>query len=326
MKYLYYFTSSKTLVELPLTGDKPRTIEVESFPFTYDGKTFDNCLNFINFCGQQNKKTEEEYKSKYHVNLPYLLRIYFYRIYNIYKAVALISYHDNEIKFEDNGRALNLNPDYQEDCLIDFFKKYKKESFSPEFLIEYHNLIIRNMIFRPFFDDDVVFYIQEDGVVVDSAKIFHNIHGHYLNCKNRLNSLILRNYDVTSEEIKTLLDGKEWLGSWPYGTKEQVYKIINYVNKTRCSIRNHPEFKINDDGVICTCGEFYFKQNKNQKWFLSGEMEQIFNLFRVHSSGDLKKIINDILGEKRRPGVFPECDSKEELIKIVSKLRDGQEF
>ena len=51
-------------------------------------------------------------------------------------------------------------------------------------------------------------------------------------------------------------------------------------------------------------------------------MNVILTLLKLESIGDLKSRMNKILGEQKRSGIFPECDSKTELITLIKTIRD----
>ena len=51
-------------------------------------------------------------------------------------------------------------------------------------------------------------------------------------------------------------------------------------------------------------------------------MDVILTLLKLESIGDLKSSMNEILGEQKRSGIFPECDSKTELITLIKTIRD----
>lgn len=320
MRYLFYFHSTKTLVELPLSNDSAITIAVESFPFAYEGRTFDNYKGLVEFCGENNIRIKKEYKSKYHINPPYILDVF---LDPLERCACNVIYHDCVVRLVDHGLRLTLHPNYGVYCLDKFFEQIT--TFCPIFLLGYHELIMKNMVFCPCIINNRLFFaVRENGYLVDYSRIEHGSLGYFLNSQKRNNNVVLKNYNVSSEEIEALLDGGNWRGNWPYSTEKVVYDIINYINRTRCSMAGYLKFDIKDDKVVSPIGEFYFKQNKNHKWFLAGDIDDIFKLFRVDSLSDLKKFINNILGEKRRPGVFPECDSKEELITIVKKLEEDE--
>ena len=65
---------------------------------------------------------------------------------------------------------------------------------------------------------------------------------------------------------------------------------------------------------------FTIEQTKNSKWYLRGDINSILEMFRLDSKDKLRTYMNSILGEKKRSGVFPECDSKEEIEKLIASI------
>ena len=65
---------------------------------------------------------------------------------------------------------------------------------------------------------------------------------------------------------------------------------------------------------------FTIEQNKKGKWYLKGDIDGIFHMFKLSSSAELKVYVNNILGMKRRSGVFPECETREEIEKLITSI------
>ena len=45
-------------------------------------------------------------------------------------------------------------------------------------------------------------------------------------------------------------------------------------------------------------------------------------MFNLGTAAELKVYVNNILGVKRRAGVFPECETKEEVIRLLNKVTE----
>ena len=65
---------------------------------------------------------------------------------------------------------------------------------------------------------------------------------------------------------------------------------------------------------------FTIEQTKNSKWYLCGDINSILEMFRLDSKDKLRTYMNSILGEKKRSGVFPECDSREKIEKLIASI------
>ena len=114
-----------------------------------------------------------------------------------------------------------------------------------------------------------------------------------------------------------------WNGRWPEDVESTIYAIMQYMNKTYIANANFG-FEIDDDAVMSNGIKYLFKQTKKGGWFLSGDIEKVLQMFGLDSVDSLRKTANLYLGAKNRPGVFPECDTKEELINLIKMLKDGK--
>ena len=104
---------------------------------------------------------------------------------------------------------------------------------------------------------------------------------------------------------------------------QTVYKIINYINQhyyAFCSSVDD-DFVVSDSG-ISYCGIiFKIKQHRNGKWYIDGDITKIISMFKMPDITELRKFIDKTLGRKFRRGLFPECDSKEEIIKLLNEIK-----
>lgn len=107
-----------------------------------------------------------------------------------------------------------------------------------------------------------------------------------------------------------------------------VYTIISFmdfIRKLNSSIylTNREKIELNGDQIIYGNNKFLIKQfPTNNKWFIAGPFDLILNMFGVETRAELDEYISKQIGKKRRYGVFPNCDSRDEIIKLVESLRD----
>lgn len=96
-----------------------------------------------------------------------------------------------------------------------------------------------------------------------------------------------------------------------------MYELINYINECRSSSTNPKKVEINGNEIITDFARLEIKQSKSGKWYISGSLENILKLFHVDDQVELKKIVNNLFGSKRRAGVFPELNSRDDIIKLI---------
>lgn len=88
-------------------------------------------------------------------------------------------------------------------------------------------------------------------------------------------------------------------------------------------LTNREKIELNGDQIIYGSNKLSIKQSPtNNKWFIAGPFDLILNMFGVETRAELDEYISKQIGKKRRNGVFPNCDSRDEIIKLVESLRD----
>ena len=101
--------------------------------------------------------------------------------------------------------------------------------------------------------------------------------------------------------------------------------FMNFIRELNSSIylTNRGKIELNGDQIIYGSNKLSIKQSPtNNKWFIAGPFDLILNMFGVETRAELDEYISKQIGKKRRNGVFPNCDSRDEIIKLVESLRD----
>ena len=101
--------------------------------------------------------------------------------------------------------------------------------------------------------------------------------------------------------------------------------FMNFIQKLNSSIYliNREKIELNGDQIIYGGNKLSIKQSPtNNKWFIAGPFDLILNMFGAETRAELDEYISKQIGKKRRNGVFPNCDSRDEIIKLVESLRD----
>lgn len=104
-----------------------------------------------------------------------------------------------------------------------------------------------------------------------------------------------------------------------------VTSFMDFIQKLNSSIylTNREKIELNGDQIIYGSNKLSIKQSStNNKWFIAGPFDLILNMFGAETRAELDEYISKQIGNKRRNGVFPNCDSRDEIIKLVESLRD----
>lgn len=101
--------------------------------------------------------------------------------------------------------------------------------------------------------------------------------------------------------------------------------FMDFIRELNSSIylTNREKIELNGDQIIYGGNKLSIKQSPtNNKWFISGPFDLILNMFGAETRAELDEYISKQIGNKKRNGVFPNCDSRDEIIKLVESLRD----
>lgn len=321
LKYLYYSHEQKKMIILyPENGEFDfRNVK---FPFTFETEICSDYSELVHYCNIYNKQTVKQYKALYGINPPYTLHTFL----NINGTVMCsFVFHKKSITGGDglnfpmpHSRIWNQHTDAP---LYEFCNTHQDDMFNLRALKNFHRFLCDQAIFVP--SDSNKFKVRAFGKTYLGEVM--GTGGLKFLCIQNLgsNGYVFQYYNVSCDEIMKVINKKYWIGDWPESDINNLRRLIDYINKRHYANFIYNKFEINDKSVVSNCGRFDFKQNKkNGKWFLTGGIKAILNLFEVETVGALKELMNKILGNKKRDGVFPECDSKEELIMFVKTIRD----
>lgn len=101
--------------------------------------------------------------------------------------------------------------------------------------------------------------------------------------------------------------------------------FMDFIHELNSSVylTNREKIELNGDQIIYGDNKLSIKQSPtNNKWFIAGPFDLILNMFGAETRAELDEYISKQIGKKRRNGVFPNCDSRDEIIKLVESLRD----
>lgn len=123
-------------------------------------------------------------------------------------------------------------------------------------------------------------------------------------------------YHVTKEEISQFVKYKTDIVFSLCPDEETVYKIINYINENYKSVTT---ISASTDAVTIGCKQYKIKQTKKGMYYLA-------DFPAVEHRVLLKSYIIALFPGKRFVGIFPEFETKTELLKFVSRIKDDRRF
>lgn len=307
--YLFYDRINGKIIRLDLFNAKLSIDDAIfiTFPLTIDGGLTHNDGEVVMAINKHNQRTYKRYIEKFKIRPPY----YIENVFDVRGMLnAIVTY---------KGRSLLL----KEYMLVDeyndvapFFAKYDNSKFNIYYMIELHRYILDNQIIRPSqynsgrFSVMILYKSYIADVVVSLDRCFLNIQG-------ISNGAVFNHYKIGKTKVLEVLGIDKWYGDWPETTEDKVYELINYINECRSSSTNPDKVEISGNEIITDFARLEIKQSKNGKWYISGSLENILKLFHIDDQVELKQMVNSLFGSKRRAGVFPELDSRDDVIKLI---------
>lgn len=332
LKYWYYSKEQKTFAFLGFSSIDDFHISRVQFPITISDSfgphrfTSENAL--VSYCVEHNQQVEKEYEETFKIKPPYLLHPYT----NHDGSIAYyVYYRDYMLIFEDMHVIPKLEKyiwDIVEDAPIyEFFRIHCGQLFDSAMMTQFHKFALEKEVFSPC---RTAFgrarFAVKLGDHISIAEV-HRCPGRAEFCflnfdsKAESNKEVFKHYNISREYISDFFHIDTTKGDWPYSEEQTVYDIINYINSTKYANCPIPQGIIIQGNVVKYQSEtFTIKQTKNSKWYLCGDINSILEMFKLDSKDKLRSYMNNILGEKKRSGIFPECETREEIEKLITSI------
>lgn len=307
--YLFYDRINGKIIRLDLFNATIDDAIFVTFPLTIDGRLTHNDGEVVMAINKHNQRTYRRYVEKFKIKPPY----YIENVFGVRGMInALVTYKGRSLLLKEYMFVNEYND------VAPFFAEYEHAKFNIYYMIELHRYILNNQIIRPGQYDSGRFivmildksYIANVVVPLDQVHCFLSIQG-------ISNGAVFNHYKIGKAKVLEVLGIDKWYGDWPETTEDKVYELINYINECRNSSTNPDKVEISGNEIITDFARLEIKQSKSGKWYISGSLENILKLFHIDDQVKLKQIVNNLFGSKRRTGVFPELDSRDDVIKLI---------
>lgn len=309
--YLFYDRINGKIIRLDLFNANLSIDDAifVTFPLTIDGGLTHNDGEVVMAINKHNQRTYKRYIEKFKIRPPY----YIENVLGVCGMLnAIVTYKRRSLLLKEYMRVDEYND------VASFFAKYDHSKFNIYYMIELHRYILNNQIIRPDQYNSGRFgvtildksYIANVVISLDREHCFLCIQG-------RSNGVVFNHYKIGKAKVLEVLGIGKWYGDWPETTEDKVYELINYINECRNSSTNPDKVEISGNEIITDFARLEIKQSKNGKWYISGSLENILKLFHIDDQVELKQMVNNLFGSKRRAGVFPELDSRDDVIKLI---------
>lgn len=204
--------------------------------------------------------------------------------------------------------------------------------FDIDYLVRIHKFLLNSKVVRPIVNDgrplprtlgDILFNVALGTGDIVTARI-EKRYGFFLNFDVCTNDQIFKTYGIEKASLQRfLIEPMVATQYWPEDTLDSLARIVNYINNNFYAFRAlKTTLSISGNEIMFFETLLFVSQLKNGKWYINGDMEKICQLFGVSTCAELRRFVDRTLGKKIRYGVFPECDSRDEIFKLLDKVKN----
>ena len=288
----------------------------------FRGVKYENTGELLRFISRENEKTRKKYREKYGIFPPYLItQCTFNTTYS-----TCIKTHNCEsyamFLFEDGAKLPECiaNGEVPVFCNADI---KASDRFNIKTLIKLHNSIVSNYVVRPMIYSDWRYrYVAKiNGTPYDAkiARVTDNTF--YLQFLTIPSIKLFEYYNIKLEEYEPLIshDFRLMDGYIPMDNKEHILKILDFINSKRCAIE-YASFIIRGDTILSNGCMFKIIQTPTGKWYVKGKGDEFPKVFKCSGMEEIREFAVKLFG-RRITGVFPECNTMEELLTLIEKMK-----
>lgn len=290
-------------------------------------ETFNSKSEFLRCLNDMNQATANSYTKSFLIAPPYYVNQSYQPVTNI--LLTYIRAYNSICTF-----IAEVGPTGYEDGTE--FEKFlfanRGQRFDIYYLTRIHKFILNSKIVRPVVDDeralprmfgDILFNVVLGTGDITTARV-DKLGGFFLNLDDCTNDQIFKTYGIEKASLQRFLT-KPIVAEqyWPEDTLDSLIRIVNYINNNFYAFNGlKTTLSISGNKIMFFGTPLFVSQLKNGKWYIKGDMEKICKLFGTSTCAELRCFIDRTLGKKIRKGVFPECDSRDEIFKLLDKVKN----
>lgn len=290
-------------------------------------ETFNSKSEFLRYLNNMNQATANSYTKSFLIASPYYVK-QSYQVETNVLSTSITAYSGTYTFIAEGGPTGCENGTEFEKFL--FMNRGRR--FDVCYLIHVHKFILNSKIVRPVVDEgralprifgDILFKVVLGTGNITTARI-DKLRGFFLNLNGCTNDQIFKTYGIEKASFQRFLtkpmDADQY---WPEDTLDSLARIVNYINNNFYAFHGlKTTLSISGNEIMFFGTSLFVSQLKNGKWYIKGDMKKICQLFGASTCAELRRFVNRILGEKIRHGVFPECDSRDEIFKLLDKVKN----
>lgn len=289
--------------------------------------TFNSKQELLRFLNDMNQLTANSYTKTFLIDPPYYVKQSYQPVTNILST--RITTYNMICIFIAEGCSTGCENGTE---LEKFLFANRGQRFDVYYLMRVHKFILNSKIVRPVVNEeralprmlcDILFNVVLGTGDMITARIDRS-RGFFLNLDGGANDQIFKTYGIEKASLQRFLT-KPMVATqqWPEDTLDSLVKIVNYINNNFYASRGpKTTLSISGNEIMFFGTPLFVSQLKNGKWYIKGDMEKICQLFGASTCAELRRFVDRTLGEKIRHGIFPECDSRDEIFKLLDKVKN----
>ena len=289
--------------------------------------TFNSKSEFLRCLNDMNQVTANSYTDSFLIAPPYYVK-QSYQVETNMLSTSITAYSGTYTFIAEGGPTGCENGTEFEKFL--FMNRGRR--FDVCYLIHVHKFILNSKIVRPVVDEgralprifgDILFNVVLGTGDRTTARI-DKLRGFFLNLNGCTNDQIFKTYGIEKASLQRFLtkpmDADQY---WPEDTLDSLARIVNYINNNFYAFHGlKTTLSISGNEIMFFGTSLFVSQLKNGKWYIKGDMKKICQLFGASTCAELRRFVDRTLGGKIRHGVFPECDSRDEIFKLLDKVKN----
>ena len=302
-------------------------INVQTGKYYFLHGTFNSKQEFLRYLNDMNQATANSYTKTFLIDPPYYVKQSWQPVTNIL-STRITTYNMICTFISAGGGPTGCENGTEFEKFL-FMNREKR--FDIYYLERIHKFLIKSKIVKPVVNngrplprilDDILFNVTLGTGDTTTARI-DKFGGFFLNLKDCTNDQIFKTYGIEKASLQRFLT-KPIVATqyWPEDTLDSLARIVNYINNNFYAFHGlKTTLSISGNEIMFFGTPLFVSQLKNGKWYIKGDMEKICQLFGASTCAELRRFVDRTLGEKIRHGIFPECDSREEIFKLLDKVK-----
>ena len=302
-------------------------INAQTVKYHFLHGTFNSKQELLRCLNDMNRLVANSYTKTFLIDPPYYVKQSYRPVTNILST--RITTYNMICTFIAEGGSTGCENGTE---LEKFLFANRGQRFDVYYLMRVHKFILNSKIVRPVVNegralprmlDDILFNVVLGTGDMTTARI-GKFGGFFLDLDHCTNDQIFKTYGIEKASLQRFLTHPMVATQfWPEDTLDSLVKIVNYINNNfYASHGSKTTLSISGNEIMFFGTPLFVSQLKNGKWYIKGDMEKICQLFGASTCAELRQKNDRTLGEKIRHGIFPECDSRDEIFKLLDKVKN----